>query len=223
MSLPSNGCAAVRDDLAELALGTLSGVERSTVLSHVQFCSLCREEVDRLSAAADAILTLAPEAEPSAGFETRLFERMGVSAPRHRWLPRRRAGRIALAAGALVSALGAGLGVGLATAGSSLPGSVSAAPITASLTADHSIRGEVYLSTGNPGWVFMSVDHVDMTGLATCKVETANGTTTTVGTFWLEKGTGSWAYELPVPASQVRTAWIVNSSGTVLASAKLNR
>jgi hypothetical protein len=221
MSLPPNGCAAVRDDLAELALGTLSGLERSAVLSHVQFCSLCREEVDRLSAAADAVLTLAPEAEPSAGFETRLFERMGVSAPRHRWLPRRRAGRIALAAGALVSALGAGLGVGLATAGSSLP--AISDPIAASLTAGHSIRGEVYLATGNPGWVFMSVDHVDMTGLATCKVQTANGTTTTVGTFWVEKGTGSWAYELPVPASQVRTAWIVNSSGTVLAKAELNR
>jgi Putative zinc-finger len=222
MSMHSNGCAAVHDDLAELALGTLSGVERSAVLSHVQSCSHCREEVDRLSAAADAILTLAPEAEPSAGFETRLFERMGVSVPRHRWVPRRRAGRIALAAAALVSALGAGLGVGLATAGSSLPSAISA-PIEASLTADHSIRGEVYLAPGSPGWLFMSVDDVDLTGFATCKLKTADGTTTTAGTFWLEKGTGSWTYQLPVPASQIRKAWIVNSSGTVLATAQLNR
>jgi anti-sigma-K factor RskA len=215
-------CAAVHGDLAELALGTLSGAERSAVLAHVQSCSHCREEVDRLSAAADAVLTLAPEAEPAAGFETRLFARMGVSAPRRRWLPRRRAGRITLAVGALAGALGAGLGLGLATGGSSLPAAVPA-PIVASLTADHSVRGEVYLAAGNPGWLFMSVDHVDMTGLATCKLKTANGTITTVGTFWLEKGAGTWAYELPVPVSQVRTAWIVSGSGTVLATAELNR
>jgi len=219
MSMHTRDCAAVQDDLAELALGTLSGLERSVVLAHVQSCSHCREEVDRLSAAADAILTLAPEAEPTAGFETRLFERMGVSTPRRRWLPHRRAGRVALAAGALAGALGAGLGLGLATGGSSLP----PAPLEASLTAGHSMRGEVYLASGTPGWLFMSVDHVDATGLVTCKVATADGSTTTVGTFWLERGAGSWASELPVPASQVQKAWIVNGSGTVLATAELNR
>jgi hypothetical protein len=222
MSTHSQNCESVRGDLAELALGTLSGVERSSVLAHVQSCSYCREEVDRLSAAADAVLTIAPEAEPSAGFETRLFERVGVTPTRRRWLPRRRFTRVAVATGALVGALGAGLGIGLATGGSSLPGFVSA-PIAANLTADHSIRGEIYLAGGHPGYLFMAVDHVDMTGLVTCKLTTADGTTTTVGTFWLQKGAGSLAYELPVPASQIRTAWIVSGNGTVLASAELNR
>ncbi len=222
MTMHPQDCEAVHDDLAELALGTLSGVERSSVLAHVQSCSRCRDEVDRLSAAADAILTIAPEVEPTAGFESRLFERMGVTTPRRTWFPRRHAVRVAAAAGALLGALGAGVGLGIATTGGGLP-AAAPPPIAANLTADHSIRGEVYLAGGKPGWLFMSVDHVDMTGLVSCKVRTAAGVTTTVGTFWLQGGSGSWAYELPVPVSQVRTAWIVNGSGTVLASATLNR
>jgi hypothetical protein len=219
MSMHSSDCAAVHDDLAELALGTLSGLERSSVLSHVQGCATCRDEVDRLSAAADAILTLAPEAEPQAGFETRLFERMGVVPKRRGWrLPGRPAARIALAGSALMGALGLGLGIGLATGGSTL---ATPPPIAANLTAGHRIRGQLYLAPGKPGWLFMSVDHVKVTGLVTCKVTTVSGRTATVGTFWLQSGSGSWAYELPVPADQVRRAEVVSGDGTVLASATL--
>ncbi len=219
MSTVPSGCGRLEGELVELALGTLSGTQRATVLAHVQGCARCREEVERLSSVADAVLATAPEAEPPPGFELRLFERMGLSRPRHRWAPRRRAARVTLALGVVAGALGAGLGAGLSAA-SGGPAAL-AAPIAADLTAQHSIRGEVYLAAGSPGWLFMSVQGVGVTGLVTCKVRSTDGKTATVGNFWIQGGAGSWAYELPVPAAQVRSAWIA-SGGVVLASAKLN-
>ncbi len=221
MSVRPADCATVADELPELALGTLSGARRAVVLSHVQGCARCIDEVDRLASAADAILAVAPDAEPPAGFETVVLERMGLSGRRRlRVAPRRRITRIALAAGALAGALGTGLGLGLSSAGGGGPAAV--APIAADLTAHHAILGEVYLAAGSPGWLFMSVDHLGVTGLVTCKVRTVGGATSTVGTFWVEGGAGSWAYQLPVPAGQVRAAWVL-SGGAVLASAQLNR
>jgi hypothetical protein len=216
---PDPHCQGVQDELAELALGTLSGLERSVALTHVEGCPNCRAEVNRLSAVADAILTLAPEVEPQAGFETRLFERMGVSR-RRRWrLPRRQVQRVALAGGALLGALGLGLGLAL-TSGGGVP-AIDTAAIAANLTADHTSRGEVYVAPGQPGWLFMSVDHAQVTGLVTCRLTTVRGDTISVGTFWLASGSGTWAYELPVPADQVKRAWVVTGDGQVLASATL--
>jgi hypothetical protein len=212
-------CEAVHDDLAELALGTLSGLERSTALSHVEGCSNCRDEVGRLSAVADAILTLAPEVEPEAGFETRLFERMGVSRPRRWHLARRQVQRVAVAGTALLGALGLGLGLAL-TSGGGAP-VAAPTPIVANLSSDHSPRGEVYVAPGKPGWLFMSVEHAGVTGYVSCRLTTVSGATMTVGAFWLASGSGTWVYELPVPADQVKTAWVVTGDGTVLASADL--
>jgi Putative zinc-finger len=213
-------CAAVRDALPELALGTLSGVERAVALDHVQGCPDCRAEVERLSSAADAVLLLAPELEPSAGFESRLFERMGVRVRPRRWLalPRRAAQRAALVGGAALAALGLGLGLGLSGGGVT-----SLAAVGADLTAAHATVGEVYLTPGNPGWIFMSVDRLQTTGLVTCRVTTTHGTTMSVGSFWVEGGDGAWVARLPVPPDQVKTASIEGEAGQVLASAAVER
>ena len=88
------------DDLAELALGVLTGRERARALSHVESCPRCADELEQLSRAADTVVQVAPEVEPPMGFEVRLFERMGVAdalsdaapsppAPRG-WMPARR-------------------------------------------------------------------------------------------------------------------------------------
>ena len=57
-------CARIDPDLAELALGALTGKERVTALAHLEDCSRCSAEVDELAAAADQLLHLAPAAEP---------------------------------------------------------------------------------------------------------------------------------------------------------------
>ena len=78
-------CEAVADDLTELALGTLAGRERSTVLDHVASCPSCRVELEQLSKVAEAVQQLAPPMQPPLGFELRLAERLhGSVVPRRR-------------------------------------------------------------------------------------------------------------------------------------------
>ena len=77
--MKEQGCDAYDDELAELALGVLTGRERARVLVHVESCPRCAEELEQLSRTADAVVQVAPEVEPPLGFEVRLFERMGVA------------------------------------------------------------------------------------------------------------------------------------------------
>ncbi len=108
-----NGCDRLADDLAELALGVLTGRERAQALSHVESCPRCAEELEQLSRVADTVVQAAPEMEPPMGFEVRLFERMGVADVR----PRRRRLRpsvwVPVAAAAAAAALALGLGLSL--------------------------------------------------------------------------------------------------------------
>lgn len=123
-------CEEYADNLAELALGILTGRERAAALAHVDSCPRCAEELEQLSHVSDAVLSVAPEVEPTVGFEVRLFNRMGVTetpsspsiaapgiaAPSRRATPRRWATappRWALAAAAVVIALVLGLALGL--------------------------------------------------------------------------------------------------------------
>jgi hypothetical protein len=62
---------------AELALGVLTGRERAAALAHLDRCESCREQVRELSMAGDELLALLPSAEPPAGFESRVLERLG--------------------------------------------------------------------------------------------------------------------------------------------------
>ena len=71
-------CAAVDDDLLELALGSLTGKQRVAALAHMESCARCSAEVDELSKAADQLLHLAPASEPPIGFEAGVFERLGL-------------------------------------------------------------------------------------------------------------------------------------------------
>jgi hypothetical protein len=213
----SPDCRAVADDLAELALGTLSGFDRSVVLNHVLGCSSCTEEVGRLSAAADNVLGLAPAAEPPPGFESRLFDRMGVR--RRRWALATRTRRVAVSAVGVLGALGLGLGIGL-SAGSPVA-TVQPAPIVANLTANQTVKGQVYLAPGHPGWMFVSVHGLRASGEVSCRLELGGGQALTVGSFYLVAGSGSWVYQLPVPADQVRAAWLVDGTGAILLTARL--
>jgi hypothetical protein len=76
-------CAELADVAAELALGVLTGRERAMAVAHLDRCDACREDVRQLMATGEQLLELLPPAEPPAGFETRVLERLGlpVSAP----------------------------------------------------------------------------------------------------------------------------------------------
>lgn len=74
-------CAELADVAAELALGVLTGRERAMAIAHLDKCDACREDVRQLMATGEQLLELIPPAEPPAGFETRVLERIGLPAP----------------------------------------------------------------------------------------------------------------------------------------------
>src|SRR3954466_6961070 len=81
-------CAEVRELAPELALGILGGAERAEVVLHVNGCSRCQAYVSELTEAADVIPQLVPGAEPPAGFEDRVLNRLGADRrrSRRRWI-----------------------------------------------------------------------------------------------------------------------------------------
>jgi hypothetical protein len=104
---PPTDCERLRELAAELALGIADGEDRAWALEHLAGCSECRAEVDRLAAVADELTLVAPPAEPPAGFEGRVVERLGTAPVRvartRRLVPSIRAG-LAAAAAAVVAA-----------------------------------------------------------------------------------------------------------------------
>ena len=132
---------AVRDELAELSLGVLTGRERARVLAHVESCPRCADELELLSRVADTVVQAAPEMEPPLGFEVRLFEKMGVTdgPPRRRRL--RPSRWVPAVVGVAAAALALGLGLSL----------TSSSPPTVTAQAPGSARGGDGRSHGERG------------------------------------------------------------------------
>jgi hypothetical protein len=214
-------CEHFGDDLAELALGILSGRDRVAVLEHVESCERCSAELERLSLVADGLLGLAPEVEPPVGFELRLAERLQSPASPRRTLPRRRAGILAIAA-VVLAVLGFGLGAVVGPPGMNVRSPSAEANLTsASLSAHGHVLGEVMVSSGTPAWMFMTVDAGAWSNKVICEVTLAGGKVVTIGVFKLSNGYGAWGAPLPAAAHDVRSARLVSPDGSVLASAQL--
>jgi anti-sigma factor RsiW len=227
-------CDDTESSLAELALGILPGDERAKVLAHLEGCERCQVEAERLSMTADTLLHLAPEVEPPLGLEVRLFERLGVSVPNPEvTIARRRLGsslsqlsnrgRVAVAAAAVTVGIALGFGggwianPGASVATNSYPNNVASA--TATLSSDTRDIGTVATVAGSPGWVLMTVHDAAVNGSVTCEVTAADGERVTVGTFRLNEGYGAWASRLPSSVSDIQSARLVASNGSIVGSA----
>jgi anti-sigma-K factor RskA len=178
-------CAKFADVAAELALGVLTGRERAEALAHLDHCEACREHVRQLTMTGEQLITLLPSREPPAGFETRVMERIGLTAPgRARAAPGRigpisrfsraisrlghrvsRAGRpvgrprrLLAAAAVAVAVIGAGLGGWGLRAGTSPAAARPPLTLAALLSASRHTVGEVYYYDGHSRWIFMSVN-----------------------------------------------------------------
>jgi hypothetical protein len=115
----------------------------------------------------------------------------------------------------------AGLGgwrAGVATA------PAAAAPATGPLTsanllsATHRNVGKVFYYSGNPGWVYMSVDLGAGSGSVTCQVVGKDGLVTTIGSFRLADGYGAWGSPDPGDLGDLSGARLVAANGTVIAT-----
>jgi anti-sigma-K factor RskA len=234
VSRQDGACEAYAGDLAELALGVLTGRERARALSHVESCARCSDELEQLSRVADTVVQAAPDVEPPVGFEVRLFERMGVHEPRHRhWHRPRGPHRLRPAywvpavgaAAAVAVALGLGLGLSSSPAPTtSAQGQAQAQQriLSAALVSDGATVGHVVTFGGDKPWMSMMLDDSAAHGTVNCVVVTQDGVTHHVGTFVVHKDYAAWASRLPVNPADVRTAEVVSPSGTVLATASLS-
>jgi anti-sigma factor RsiW len=220
-----SSCPEYAGNLAELALGILTGRDRAAALAHVESCANCAEELEQLARAADAVVQVAPEVEPPVGFEVSLFSRMGVDEV----ALRRRPGptRWMLAGAAAVVALAIGLGIGW-SAGSHPPGptttkgpSVRTPVEAANLMENGRSVGRVSAYGGSTPWLSMTLADSTARGRVTCRVVTADGATHTVGSFESDHGYGAWGAPLSVTPQDVRQAQVVSANGTVIATATL--
>jgi hypothetical protein len=218
-------CVQYEDDLAELALGVSTGRERARALLHLESCPRCAEELEQLSRAADAVVAVAPEAEPPLGFETRLFERMGIEAARS---TRRRRPRFWIPAtvAAGVTALAVSLGIGLSSSPTAIPSAHGAhhqptAVQTAALVENGENVGHVDIFGGAKPWMRMTLDDSTARGVVHCVVTTHDGKVLDVGSFVSNDGYGAWAAPLHVKPATVRSAQVMSPSGTVIATATL--
>ncbi len=217
------GCDQYADDLAELALGVLTGRDRVQVLSHVESCPRCAEELEQLSRVADTVVQAAPEVEPPMGFEVRLFERMGVADLR----TRRRRLRPSLWVPAVAAAAAAAVALGLGLSLSSPPAPTSTAPshhtpvVSADLVENGETVGHVVAFGGARPWMSMMLADSTARGTVNCVVVTDDGVTHHVGTFVARQGYGAWIAPLHVNPEDVRAAEVVSPSGTVIATAAL--
>jgi hypothetical protein len=235
---------------AELALGVLTGRERAAALAHLDGCESCRELVRELTMTGEELLALLPSREPPAGFETRVLERIGLSAAsRAQPGPRRRADRPAdggahgpaagrppgrprtrmrsvLSAAAVVVALvvaglgGWGLRTATAPPTSSSVGYPSSALSRAALvTTAHQTVGMVFVYNHTPWWMYMSVNLGDVGDVTVkCQLENAHGQFTTIGSFRLSEGYGTWGSPYAI-GDGIVGARLLSANNTVLATA----
>ena len=224
--LRERGCEQYSNELAELALGVLTGRERAQVLAHVESCPRCADELEHLARVADTVVQAAPEMEPPLGFEVRLFEQMGVTDVRRRHRHRRLRPSRWTTAVVGVAAAALALGLGLSLTSSSKP-TVTAQShgqqvLTAALMENGATVGHVVTVGGHTPWMSIMLSDSTVHGTVNCVVVTDDGVTHRVGTFVAHEGYGEWSAPLHhVNPADVRTAEVVSPSGTVLASATL--
>jgi putative zinc finger protein len=213
-------CSEVQELAAELALDLLTGAERAAALAHLAGCAACRSEVASLTDAGEAVLALAPEVPPSAGFESRVISRISALPPAagrrasggggggagvggvdsadrrgrgRRWPVRRRAVLAAAAAVVAVVALAAALVVGRGGDAGDRGGDTGDVAAADILTPSGQVVGEATLRDGDPAVV--TVDMGDWVEHLRRYGESAHHS------YWLTVGAGgesAEAYALPV-------------------------
>lgn len=204
-----------RADLAEHALGILDGRARAELLAHVEGCEECDAEMAELTAAVDALLHVPAGVEPPVGFESRVIERIRSSRPSVIG-PRRRPVLASVAAAIVVLAFGVGWTVDH-VASSHPPLQAVGKMEQRALTASGHDVGIVYAYTGDPSWMFVTVDSPAAPALVRCVVVTNSGQRDFVGTFALAGGKGDWGSPLPVPFNAVRAIELTTPSGALVA------
>jgi hypothetical protein len=214
----------ISDSVIDFTLGHLTGRERAALLAHLERCVSCRLEAQELTGVVDELLLLVPPVDPPAGFEDRVNRRLSARHAGRRWTT------LAAAVVAGVAMVAVAFGVFRATSpgGPTRPaaGSAPATPgrevaRTEALMVGRAASGDVVIMSGQPQWLFVSVQGTGWTRLVTCKITLARGGSITLGSFMVRSGGGSWGTALPVPVEEVDGVLLTDGRGSVLATALL--
>ena len=209
-------CSEVRELAPELALGILGGAERAEVLLHVNACARCQAYVVELTEAADAIPQLVPEAEPPAGFESRVLRRLGED---RRRLRRRWVASVAAVAAAV--AIVSVTIVRVVEAGDTTS-TVASAPQTARAPgAPVAVAMDGGTGSASAGWAYVSnrhgvavsVDYGIPSGNYRVQVEPSTGAATSIGSMIVESGRGSWTGRSAAPLGAGARIALVDGAG----------
>lgn len=196
-------CEEVRELLPELAAGVMSGDDRADALAHLGGCASCRRELAGLSNLVDRLVLLAPEREPSPGFESSVLSAL---APEAR--PARRRRTLLLAAATLVLAI--------VLASVVAWWRTSDGPLVAAITyAGGETVGEAVVHEGAPPWLFLTVDSSPEPGRYRVRLVNTDGRRVYVGWCLLRGGRGSWGWPVDAPPGRLREVQLVRS-GTVV-------
>ncbi|MCA1691506.1 MAG: hypothetical protein LC733_04620 [Actinobacteria bacterium] len=207
-------CRDVEVLAAELALGVVSAGERASALAHLGHCRGCQRLVDELATVADDLLLLAPEAEPTIGFESRVLAATGAPMERR---PDRKPGRsrlrTAVAAAALVVVGGAGLIAGLTAAPQPEVRNEVRTALDVSASGRATCRAFAF---GDPqAWIFVSLEAPrEWTADYEVEVVTAGGgPPAPVGHLRLQGGQATLGVTVDAPARSLRAIRVLDTSG----------
>jgi hypothetical protein len=221
-------CAFFREVAAELALGILTGPDRSAALAHMDRCARCQAEVASLAEAADRLLGLVPARGAPDGFEGRVTAAFGQTLPepaadRRQVRPARRrfAGRRwrpgAVAAGVAAAGM---LGFWLnGTITTPQPPTYDGAAVAALRTPAGVPAGEVAVTGAPQHWLVMVVNPNAAPGWYHCYLRTSGGQQIPTGAFRVGPDGGVWVSRLPIPESKLTGARLVGPGGAQAASA----
>ncbi len=209
MSTARLGCAELEEMAAELATGALTGEQRAAALHHLGSCEPCRQAVDELARATDAMLLVAPPEEPPAGFESRVLARTGLDRGRSSTRRARRPRRLVVAAAAAVVALATGVGaLVVEQRGSGSPVTVRTALTRPS--GGQSLCRAVAVGT-SPTWLVVSIDQPggDSDHYVVEAVPARGGPARLVGTMQITGGHGTVGAPVDLRASDLRSVRVL--------------
>jgi hypothetical protein len=238
-------CVRTDELIPELAIGVASGDERAPALGHLAGCVRCRGDLESATAAADALLLLAPEREPPPGFESRVLNgvsEMGAAAGAGAWRaqrppPRRpsphrsrlRTAVLGVAAAVAIAGVAGGTVWWRTSADRDLAHGYRQTLAVAHgrylravglLTQGTTSAGHMFAYEGKPSWLLVIVRTSDVSGAYAVGVTTHDGRRIPLGTMNVAHGQGSWSVTLAMPIDQIATVALTNP-GTPPLTARL--
>ncbi len=216
--MSSSECNELDDQLEALALGQVAEPERSLLHAHVAMCSSCRGRFDEMLGLTDTLLALAPIHEPPPGFESRVLDRLSIPEAKR---STRSAMLLGVAAAVLlvVVALGA-----VALDRRSRDEGVSVARSGVIVGASGLRVGGIQLVRGDQPYVLIAIDNPRPgSDPVSCQLQLADGRSVIVGSWsYTDIRGGVWAAGLDDASLAAVAMQIVDSDGTVVASASLH-